>query len=142
VVLDLFDRRMETYTALRKVVAKVMASSSAATTETSFEFLRAMDRAEFLFGDEIGQHLKKIDVAINEIRIVLAERNGLQGPELKTNVASERAARDAPSVHERGRLIPAVCQHGAGIAGIGRVDGGENVGQPRRGLRHARAPRP
>jgi hypothetical protein len=88
VVLDLFNRRMETYTALRKIVTKIRGSSSAATTEISFEFLRAMDRAEFLFGDEIVEHLKRIDAAINEIRIVLAERNGLQGPELTAFVAA------------------------------------------------------
>jgi hypothetical protein len=53
VVLDLFDRRMETYTALRTVAAKVMASSGAATLQTSFEFLQALDRAEFLFGNKV-----------------------------------------------------------------------------------------
>jgi len=67
VVLDLFDRRMATYTALREVVAKVMASSSAATSENSFKFLEARDRAQFLFGPEVIEHLKKIDEAIHEI---------------------------------------------------------------------------
>jgi hypothetical protein len=95
VVLDLFDRRMETYTSLRNIVTKVIGSSSAATTEISFEFHRAMHRAEFLFGDEIGEHLKRIDAAINEIRIVLAERNGLQVPELTASINRERLARAA-----------------------------------------------
>jgi hypothetical protein len=94
VVLDLFDRRMETYTALRLVVAKVMGSSSAATLEASFEFLQAIDRAEFLFGPEVVAHLTKIRDAIDEIRIALKERENLVGPELQANVAQERAARE------------------------------------------------
>ncbi len=64
VVLDLFDRRIATYTALRDIVAKVMASSSAATPDNSFKFLEALDRAEFLFGPEVTEHLKKIGEAI------------------------------------------------------------------------------
>jgi hypothetical protein len=95
VVLDLFDRRMETYTALRTVVAKVMASSSAETLQTSFEFLQALDRADFLFGNEVIEHLKKIDNAIQEIRMTVAEAKDLSpGPQLTANVAMERSARD------------------------------------------------
>jgi hypothetical protein len=94
VVLDLFDRRMETYTKLREVVGRINGSSSAATTEASFEFLQAVDRAEFLFGPEVVSHLKKIDDGINEIRIALAERKNLgPGPDQKANVAQESAAR-------------------------------------------------
>jgi hypothetical protein len=52
VVLDLFDRRLAKYTAVRDVVAKVVASG-AATQETSFQFLQALDGVEFLFGDAI-----------------------------------------------------------------------------------------
>jgi hypothetical protein len=74
VVLDLFDRRMETYTALREIVCKIVASSSEATTEASFKFLQALDRAEFLFGGKVVEHLKKMDKAIDDIRIALAER--------------------------------------------------------------------
>jgi|ERR1700754_3096274 len=58
VLLDLFDRRMATYTALREIVAMVRASSSAATPENSFKFLEALDRADFLFGAEVIEHLR------------------------------------------------------------------------------------
>jgi hypothetical protein len=94
VVLDLFDRRLDTYTALRNVVSKIMASSNAATNETSFEFLKALGRAEFLFGPEVIEHLKKIDLAISDIRIAIDERRDLpSGPSLQANVRTERAAR-------------------------------------------------
>lgn len=95
VVLDLFDRRMATYTSLREVVAAVRASSSAASPENSFKFLEALDRAEFLFGPEVIEHLQKIRHAIDDIHDATAERKELkQGTELNENVAKERAARE------------------------------------------------
>jgi hypothetical protein len=59
VLLDLFDRRMATYTALREIVAMVRASSSAATLDNSLKFLEALNRAEFLFGAKVIEHLQK-----------------------------------------------------------------------------------
>jgi hypothetical protein len=94
VLLDLFDRRMATYTALREIVARVRASSSAATPDNSFKFLEALDRADFLFGAEVIEHLQKIREAIHDIHDMAAEQKDLQpGPELTANVARERAAR-------------------------------------------------
>jgi hypothetical protein len=52
VVLDLFDRRLTKYLALRDVVAEVV-TAGAANQETLFQFLRALDGAEFLFGADI-----------------------------------------------------------------------------------------
>src|SRR5258708_38056100 len=69
VVLDLFDRRMETYTKLREVVGRINGSSSAATTEASFEFLQGVDRAEFLFGPVVVNNLTQIDDAIKQLAI-------------------------------------------------------------------------
>jgi hypothetical protein len=95
VVLDLFDRRIATYTALRDIVAKVMASSSAATPDNSFKFLEALDRAEFLFGPEVTEHLKKIGEAVHEIHDALAERKDLSVKhERDANIARERAGRE------------------------------------------------
>jgi hypothetical protein len=95
VVLDLFDRRMTTYTALREVVAMVTGSSSAATPANSFKFLEALDRAQFLFGPKVIEHLKKINEAIHDIHDTVTERKDLQpGPELTASLARERDARD------------------------------------------------
>jgi predicted lipid-binding transport protein (Tim44 family) len=89
------DRRMATYTALREIVAMVGASSSAATPDNSFKFLEALDRAEFLFGAKVIEHLQKIRQAIDDIHDMATERKDLQpGPELIANVAKERAARE------------------------------------------------
>ena len=86
---------MATYTALREIVAMVRASSSAATPDNSFKFLEALDRAEFLFGANVIEHLQKIRQAIYDIHDMTTERKDLQpGPELIANVAKERAARE------------------------------------------------
>jgi hypothetical protein len=75
VALNLFDRRIETYNALREVVAAVQGSSSAATPENEFKFLRAADRAAFLFDQEIISELKLIHEAISEVCVSLAEND-------------------------------------------------------------------
>ena len=75
VALDLFDRRIETYNALREVVSAVQGSSCAATPENEFKFLRAIDRAEFLFGQEIIRELYLIHKAIGGVRISLAVKD-------------------------------------------------------------------
>jgi hypothetical protein len=92
VVLDLFDRRLAKYTALRDVVAKVMASG-AATNEISFEFVQALDGVEFLFGDDIEHPLREINQAIGLLSVTGPERKELgPGPELQALVKKEREA--------------------------------------------------
>lgn len=92
VVLDLFDRRLAKYTALRDVVAKVM-TSGAATNENSFQFLQALDGVEFLFGEDIEQPLKEIDKAIHLLTVLGPERKEFgPGPELQALVKREREA--------------------------------------------------
>lgn len=106
VVLDLFDRRLAKYTALRDVVAKVM-TSGAATDEDSFQFLQALDGVEFLFGDDIEQPLKEINKAIGLLTVLAPERREFgPGPELQALVKKEREALSVvtsfySSFHER-----------------------------------------
>jgi hypothetical protein len=97
VVLDLFDRRLAKYTALREVIAKVMTSGSA-TDENSFQFVRALDGVEFLFGDDIEQPLKEMNKAIGLLTVLRPERKELgPGPELQAIVRKEREALDMVS---------------------------------------------
>jgi len=51
VLLDLFERRMAMYEAMRDVVAGVL-QTGRADHETYFRFLRATDRPHLVFGDE------------------------------------------------------------------------------------------
>ena len=58
-VLDLFEKRWETYIALRAAVGEVLRTGTA-PANTSFKFLSTMDRAEFLFGSEVNVYLRKV----------------------------------------------------------------------------------
>jgi hypothetical protein len=59
------------------------------------ESQQTLDRAEFLFGPEVTEHLKKIGEAIHEIHDALAERKDLSvKPERDANIARERAGRE------------------------------------------------
>jgi hypothetical protein len=92
VVLDLFDRRLAKYNAIRGVVGKVI-SSGAATNETIVEFLKASDGVEFLFGDEVAKHLNEIYTAIADLTVYGPECKELgPGPELTKMVGLERAS--------------------------------------------------
>jgi hypothetical protein len=92
VVLDLFDRRLAKYTAVRDVVRKVI-GSGAATNENSFQFIQALDGVEFLFGDDIEQPLQEISRAISLLTVTGPERKDLEpGPELQALVKRERGA--------------------------------------------------
>lgn len=56
--LDLFDRRWQIIEELRKAVARVL-REGASDTDVFMDFARASARAEFLFGSEVIEFLKK-----------------------------------------------------------------------------------
>jgi len=59
IVLDLYDRRIQVYSAVRAVVGKII-SSGGATDLTLFEFDKGIDRASFLFDSDVTRYLKKL----------------------------------------------------------------------------------
>jgi hypothetical protein len=75
VVLDLFERRLKAYTALREVLRKIK-SSGRASNEDGFEFREAVNDAEFLFGMEIITQLHKIQEIIWDLQQVQGAENG------------------------------------------------------------------
>ena len=58
-VLDLFERRMTAYSAIRESVAEVVRHGSVSDTNL-LAFLRATDQAEFLFGREVKAYLNSL----------------------------------------------------------------------------------
>jgi hypothetical protein len=74
---DLIDRRIETYNVLCEVVAALQRSSTAATPENEFKFLRAVDRAAFLFDQEIIRELNIFHKAINEVCVSKADNDAV-----------------------------------------------------------------
>jgi hypothetical protein len=58
-VLDLFNHRMEVYTGVRKVMARVMMHGTA-DIEDIANFSGPQDQARFLFGDDVNRYLQEL----------------------------------------------------------------------------------
>lgn len=58
-VLDLFEKRWESYEVIRGVIAEIN-RHGACPTPTSITYLRAIEKAEFLFGDDVNKYLKTL----------------------------------------------------------------------------------
>jgi hypothetical protein len=67
-VLDLFERRYAIYEIVRKAVETMIASSHSFDQSRQTEFMDAMDRARFFFGDDVDKHLKELWQDIIEVR--------------------------------------------------------------------------
>ena len=66
VMLHLFDRRMGVYSELREVIDQLTASGKC-TDETYFYYLRAIDRATFLFGNDVGAYLERLRIRLHNL---------------------------------------------------------------------------
>lgn len=56
IMLDLFDRRMAVYDDLRSVMTEIM-QHGAVQQKTMYEFARAVDRIDILFGPEVSEYI-------------------------------------------------------------------------------------
>lgn len=59
-VLDLFERRHEVYVAVRQAVGDILTNPSGFDMQKEIEFVNAMERAYFFFGDDVHSYLKKL----------------------------------------------------------------------------------
>jgi hypothetical protein len=58
-VLDLFEKRYELYSAVRSVITEVL-TQGRADHKLQFDYLRAIERAHFLFGPEVTAYLDSL----------------------------------------------------------------------------------
>jgi hypothetical protein len=58
-ILDLFEKRWETYIALQAVISDVLQTGTS-PANVSFSFLSAINKAEFLFGAEVNVYLRQV----------------------------------------------------------------------------------
>jgi len=57
--IDLFDKRMSTYDAIKEVITEIV-RHDVVTNESTNAYVRAIDKAEFLFGPEIKEYLDEL----------------------------------------------------------------------------------
>ena len=91
-VLDLFDRRHEIYSVVRKAVGQIVSQSQGYDQKQEVEFLSAKERAYFFFGDDIVNYLESLRIAILDVRSADVEMGGASGADLKTIIERRRKA--------------------------------------------------
>jgi hypothetical protein len=85
-VLDLFDRRHAIYEIVRNAVSTMTSNSNAFDAGREVEYMQAMERAYFFFGDEVVAYLEQLWSAIGDVRDADKELKNMKDP------AEQRAA--------------------------------------------------
>jgi hypothetical protein len=88
--LDLFDRRHAIYDIVRKAVGQMAASSTAFDQRSEVEFIEAMERAYFFFGDDVENYLKQLWSDIVDVRTVDAELPAANDPDTRRAALEKR----------------------------------------------------
>jgi hypothetical protein len=94
-VLDLFERREAIYQVVRKAVSTVASNAAAFDPAREVEFLQAIERAYFFFGDDVVDYLKQLWEDITEVQTADAELKDEKNPAARGDmVAKRRVAMD------------------------------------------------
>jgi hypothetical protein len=93
-VLDFVERRYAVYQEFRETVTRVTGSGRA-DSALSFKAAEALERAQFLFGDDVVQYLQRFTNSVCDLECYCAEQAGLQGDDLKRNLEAQRRSKDA-----------------------------------------------
>jgi len=89
-VLDLFERRREIYNAVRKAVAQIVTNSTGFDQSKEIEFIDAMERAYFFFGDDVQMYLKGLWDDINNVCFADRELSIITDPEQRKRTWDKR----------------------------------------------------
>ena len=89
-VLDLFDRRHAIYEVVRGAVNKIASSSPDFDQTREVEFLQAMERAYFFFGDDVENYLERLWSDITDVRTADTELQGPADDETRRNTLEKR----------------------------------------------------
>ena len=90
--LDLFDRRYAIYEIVRKAVETMTSNSNAFDLEREVEFMQAMERAYFFFGDDVVSYLERLWGAILDVRDVDKEFPDTKDPAMLHEALGKRSA--------------------------------------------------
>jgi hypothetical protein len=88
--LDLFDRRHAIYLTIRNAVGQMRSSSTGFDQAREIEFLQAMERAYFFFGNDVENYLKQLWSDIVGVRTADAELPAANDPETRRKILESR----------------------------------------------------
>jgi hypothetical protein len=91
-VLDLFERRHAIYEIVRNAVSTMTSNSNDFDQGREIEFMQAMGRAYFFFGDDVVAYLGQLWSAIGEVRDVDKELTGIPDPATRGAALANRQA--------------------------------------------------
>jgi hypothetical protein len=91
-VLDLFERREAIYEIVRQAVFTMASNSPGFDLKQQWEFLQAMERAYFFFGDDVVKYLKELWADLTEVRTADEELKGQQTPAARADIIAKRRA--------------------------------------------------
>jgi hypothetical protein len=90
--LDLFDRRHAIYQTIRNAVGQMRSSSPGFDQGREIEFMEAMERAYFFFGNDLKNYLEQLWSDILDVRTADAELPAANDPETRRKVLEKRRA--------------------------------------------------
>jgi hypothetical protein len=88
--LDLFDKRHAICEVVRKAIGQMVASSTVFNQRQESEFIDAMERAYFFFGDDVGNYLKQLWSDILDVRTADAELPAANDTETRKAILEKR----------------------------------------------------
>jgi hypothetical protein len=91
-VLDLFDRRHAIYDIVRNAVSTMASNSTAFDQGREIEFMQAMERAYFFFGDDVVAYLERLWSAIMDVRDADKELPDTKDPAARVAAMARRRA--------------------------------------------------
>jgi hypothetical protein len=91
-VLDLFEQRHAIYEIVRKAVSTMASNSNEFDQRRETEFMQAMERAYFFFGDDVGHYLAQLWSAILIVRDVDKELPHIKDPVTRGAALEKRRA--------------------------------------------------
>jgi hypothetical protein len=91
-VLDLFDRRHAIYEIVRNAVSTMTGNSNTFDGGREVEFMQAMERAYFFFGDEVVAYLEQLWSAIGDVRDADKELKDMTDPTERGVALAKRRA--------------------------------------------------
>lgn len=91
-VLDLFERRHAIYEIVRNAVGTIASNSTAFDQGREVEFMQAMERAYFFFGDDVENYIRRLWSDITDVHTADMELQGTPDRDTRRAILEKRRA--------------------------------------------------